>query len=264
MKRYIIHILILSSLAFLYASMSNERYQFQQVNTSTDWQLEMLDSCTDVWHKCWFLDGKKASIVHSPLGMDFRAGPINRNDEHHAVLWTKQSFTGDVKIEYDYTRTDSQLVNVNILYIQATGTGEGSFEKDISLWSDYREVPTMSKYYYHMNALHISYAAFKMKNQNPEADYIRVRKYPAEKGKFRDTALGPDYFNTHLFRTGKTYHISIIKEDRHLYMNVEDQGKEHLFSWKLNESQKVEGGRIGLRHMFTRSSRYYNFRVYTK
>ena len=43
--------------------------------------------------------------------------------------------SGDVKIEYDYTRTDHETRCVNILYIQATGDEEDVYEKDISKWS---------------------------------------------------------------------------------------------------------------------------------
>jgi hypothetical protein len=87
--------------------------------------LKFSDPCTEDWEDNWFLDGNIATVENTENGMNFKAGPVNRNDAHHAVLWTKESFSGDVKIEYNYTRTDSQTVNVNILYIQATGTGKG-------------------------------------------------------------------------------------------------------------------------------------------
>jgi hypothetical protein len=49
------------------------------------------------------------------------------------VLWTKRSFAGDVRIEYDFTRLDTALehTSVCILYIQATGVGNGEFARDI-------------------------------------------------------------------------------------------------------------------------------------
>jgi len=39
---------------------------------------------------------------------------------------------------------------------------------------------------------------------------------------------------------------------------------EKLFSWDLDENQSPEEGRIGLRHMFTRSARYSDLKVYIK
>ena len=112
---------------------------FDKVNESRDWKLQFSDPCKEDWQDNWFLDGQLATIEHSDKGMNFSAGPVNRNDAHHAVLWTKQSFNGDIKIEYNYTRTDSQLVNVNILYIQATGIGKDSFDVDISKWNDLKD-----------------------------------------------------------------------------------------------------------------------------
>jgi len=244
--------------------MAGEKGQFRRINKSSDWELKMFDNCTQDWTQQWFMDGLLATVEHSDKGMDFSAGPVNRNDAHHAVLWTKQSFKGDIKLEYNFTRTDSQLVNVNILYIQASGLEKEGFGKDISQWNAYREVPTMSKYYYNMDALHISYAAFDMVNDDPEADYIRVRKYPAKMNEFGKTDLKPAFFETGLFKTGVSYAITVIKTGSKLYFEVEGDNDKQLFSWDLTEDQQVNEGRIGLRHMFTRSSMYSDFKVYTK
>lgn len=257
-------LVILLSFVLLNAYTQTDASFYERLNTSKDWVLQLDDDGTSNWREHWFLDGQKATITHSSNGMDFSAGPENRNDAHHAVLWTKKSFDGDLKMTYDYTRTDSQIVNVNILYIQAQGIGTEDFDEDISLWNAYREIPTMSKYFYNMDALHISYAAFKMINEDSKLDYIRVRKYPAEQGKFRDTGIEPDYFNTGLFKPGHNYSITVIKTNDKLFFSVTDKGNQHLFSWALNKDQCVEKGRIGIRHMFTRSAQYANIKVYTK
>ncbi len=234
-------------------------------NDSTHWNLVLSDPCTEDWTANWFLDGKLAAIEHSKQGMKFSAGPINRNDAHHAVLWTKQSFDGDVKIEYEYTRTDTQIVNVNILFIQATGIGTDSFDVDISKWNDYRVVPTMSKYYNYMKTIHISYAAFKMNNEDPKADYIRVRQYPtSENITFSDMEISPSHYITGLFETGMTYKLTWIKNERTLFLKVQGDDISKNYAWELNKLEAITEGRIGLRHMFTRSARYKNFKVYTK
>lgn len=248
----------------LFSFTNKEKKAFKKVNTSSEWEMKFSDECTSDWKENWFLDGELATIVHSEDGMDFSAGPINRDDRHHAVLWTNQTFEGDIKIEYDYTRTDSQIVNVNILYIQASGNEKMGFDKDITKWNDYRKVAAMSKYYYGMDPIHISYAAFKMVNDDPNADYIRARKYPAEQDKFKLTGLKPDFYVTGLFKTGQTYHITVIKADGMLHFNVEDEGKQHLFCIPLTPEQMDVAGHIGLRHMYTRSAQYKNFKVYTK
>ncbi|UXP32643.1 YesU family protein [Reichenbachiella agarivorans] len=262
-KQILITILALS--AGMWACKTKPQDDFEKFDADTEWELALVDPCTDDWRTHWFLDGEIATVENSDSGMDFSAGPINRNDAHHAVLWTKQSFEGDVKIEYDFTRTDEQVVNVNILFIQATGTGEGQFSKDITEWNDYRKVPTMSKYWLNMNTIHISYAAFPMVNEDPTNDYIRVRKYPAQsKETFGETEVPPSFDKTELFLPGITYHMTWVKTDGKLFLKVEGDEKEKLYQWDLTGFEPVVEGRIGLRHMFTRSGRYKDFKVYTK
>lgn len=258
--------LFLTSLKFIKGKPTiGEADDFKKWNESPDWKLKFSDPCTENWRTHWFLDGELATIEHSEKGMNFSAGPINRNDAHHAVLWTKESFEGDIKIEYNYTRTDSQMVNVNILYIQATGIGKDSFDTDISKWNEFRKVPTMSKYYNYMKTIHISYAAFKMVNDDPNADYIRIRQYPvSEEITFDDMEIAPAFYETGLFLTGVTYKMTWIKTKTKLYLKVEGNDLVKEFSWNLNKPESITKGRIGLRHMFTRSANYSDFNVYVK
>ncbi|WP_372772879.1 DUF1961 family protein [Mangrovibacterium sp.] len=246
------------------ACKATEPTDFESLNSSSKWKLELSDPCTANWQENWFKDGLISVVEQSENGMNLIAGPENRNDAHHTVLWTKQSFTGDLKMEYNFTRTDSQIVNVNILYIQAEGIGKEGRGKDITEWNEYRDVPTMSKYYYNMNPLHISYAAFPMVNEDPDNDYIRVRKYPAEEGRFGETEVPPAYERTGLFLPGVTYRVTVIKSKSKLFFQVEGENGKKLFSWDLKEGQSPEEGRIGLRHMFTRSAQYSDFKVWTK
>ena len=252
-------------LLVLSGSSTKKKVSFEAPNSAESWQLQMSDPGTKNWQTHWFLDGELATVENSDKGMNFSAGSVNRDDAHHAVLWTKDSFSGDLKIEYDYTRTDDQVINVTILYIQATGIGEGQFDRDITKWRDYRKVPTMRKYYDNMNAIHISYAAFPMVNSDPENDYIRVRRYPAtEKIKFEDTEVPPAFFKTGLFRPGVTYHLRWIKTANRLSLEVSGPEETQRYEWDLGAFPLITEGRIGLRHMFTRSARYRNFNVYTK
>ena len=109
---------LLYALSLLTAGcMQSTQGEFNRLQSSKDWKLAFSDPCTGDWQDQWFLDGEMATIENSAAGMQFSAGPVDREDAHHAVLWTKDSFAGDVKIEYDYTRTDSQRINVNILFI---------------------------------------------------------------------------------------------------------------------------------------------------
>lgn len=259
------HCLLLFVVSSIMGCTSQKKSGFEQLNDSPDWELKLSDPCTENWQAHWFLDGEIARVEQDETGMDLIAGPVNRQDTHHAVLWTEQSFEGDIKIEYDYTRTDSQVVNVNILFIQATGKGTGIFDKDITKWNDFRKVPTMSKYYNNMKTIHISYAAFPMVNEDPENDYLRVRRYPvSEEITFADMEVSPSFFKTGLFLPHVTYKMTWIKSGNRLYLSVSGNGHEKKYSWDLSAFEPIQEGRIGLRHMYTRSARYKNFKVSVK
>jgi hypothetical protein len=215
------------------------------------------DGCTQDWKAKWFLDGEVGMVTNSKEGMTLMAGPEFKNDAHHMVLWTKETFEGDLKIEYEYSRLDEATNCVNILYIQATGSGDSPYAKDITKWSELRKVPAMKTYYNHMNTYHISYAA----HPGTKKAYIRGRRYMPEKQGLNGTELKPDYSTPKLFATGVKHHITVIKQDRYLYMRVENPDQVAYFHMFNPDLPVISEGRIGLRHMFTRSARYANFRV---
>jgi len=194
--------------------------------------------------------------------MNLAAGPRWRDDAHHMVLWTKQEFSGDLKIEYEFTRTDIQDTgSVILIYIQATGEGSEEFPEDIALWSDKRTIPGMGQYFKNMHLYHISYST-----GNPflrgDSDYIRARRYMPQTDALQGTELPQEYANTGLFRPGVTYRITILKEDFQIVMRVQGANEEARYFWFQNDQfPAVTRGRIGLRHMFTRSARYKDFRV---
>lgn len=150
-----------------------------------DWQEVFSDPCAGDWRKLWFLDGEVGTVTTGPEGMALTAGPVFGNDAHHMVLWTKRSFEGDLRIDYEYTRTDNETRCVNILYIQATGSGAGPYARDITQ----------------------------------------------------------------------------CKKDRDLFMRVENPERTGHFHFRNPRLPAVTAGRVGLRHMFTRSARYRNFRI---
>ena len=157
-----------------------DKAAFGKAAAGAAWAEVFSDPCTADWKGKWFLDGEVGTVTNSPEGMTLTAGPEFKNDAHHMVLWTKDSFEGELKIEYEYTRLDKAPNCVTILYIQATGSGKGPYAKDITKWSGLRKTPAMKMYFDHM----------------PNTDLPAITE-----------------------------------------------------------------GRIGLRHMFTRSARYANFRV---
>jgi len=223
---------------------------------SLKWNDVLTDDGTGDWTEKWFLDGDKARVINNTEGMTMHAGPFPDEDASHAVLWTKRSFEGDIKIEYDYTRLDESFRGVNIIYLLATGSGEAPYSEDISEWNELRRVPTMGKYFGNMNTYHISYST-----TDPDDDYVRARRYIPEGKTLRGTNLDPDYSKTSLFHTGVTSHITIIKRGDWLFMEVNHPEQRRLFAWKTDTHPSISKGRVGLRQMFTRSSRYKNIRI---
>lgn len=241
--------------------MTDDMMQFQE-SSAADWQPVFYDSGTNAWQDHWVLDGLKASVENTPDGMVLAAGPVQGDDSCHAVLWTKQSFSGDVRIDYEYTKLDDSMHNVIILYMLASGSGEGAFSSDIFEWSKLREIPSMRLYFNHMNTYHISYSAYAQDNADPADDYIRARRYMPETGKgLLGTDLEPDYLRTGFFATGVPHRMTVIKKGDDLFMHVRNDEKEMLCHWKTDAFPPITEGRIGLRHMYTRSARYRDFRV---
>jgi hypothetical protein len=230
-----------------------------------EWQELFFDTGSGDWTQKWSLDGERGEVKNTMDGMVFSAGPIRGDHGSHAVLWTKDEFEGDVKIELDYTRMDAIDYAVNILYILATGIGEPPYAEDIAEWSDLRLIPYMSTYFRHMNLLHISFAAFPLK-EGPQNDYVRARQYPVKAGKNfgTSTRITPDYDSTGLFLPGVSYHFTVIKHDTDLFFEVRNEEVRKLFHWDTSSFEPLTKGRIGIRHMYTRAARYSNVRISLK
>lgn len=254
-------IMLFFALAGLMISINAQEEEFYKIQ-KLDWKQSFYDPGTSDWEKNWLLDGQKARVYNSLQGMEFYAGPVPREDSSHSVLWTRKSFSGDVKIEYEYTRLDAATKYVNIIYIQATGSGEGDFDKEIFNWSANRNIPAMRTYFNHMNTYHISYAAFGNTDEPEKVDYIRARRYMPESGKgLKGTDLAPDYFDSGLFQPGVKHHITVIKRGNDLYMEILGPEKRMVCHWKNTSLPAIHEGRIGLRHMASRNARYKNFRI---
>ncbi len=233
---------------------------FEKASTE-NWQEVFFDTGTANWQERWFLDGEIGKVKTGANGMELTAGPEFKNDAHHMVLWTRDRFAGDLKIEYEYTRLDAETRCVNILYIQATGSGKGPFERDISKWNELRREPAMRMYYDHMHAYHISYAAFP--NNKDTTGYIRARRYLPDTSGLKGTALKPDYYPEGLFKPGVPHKITFIKKARDLFIRIENAEQTYHCHMANPDLPPIEDGRVGLRHMFTRSARYKNFRIST-
>lgn len=241
---------------------TNDAFLFQSIENQ-HWKILMHDSFKDL-NKYWFLDGQKASLSTSNDKLLFKAGSEPASDADHSVLWTKSIFKGSLKIEFDFTRKDSATKYVNIIYLMANGSNINGYDKDIYNWNEKRKIPAMRIYFEHMDAYHISFAAFENDNSNPLADYVKARRYlPERSAGLEGTNLKPDYYQTGLFIPNQKYHITIIKSDNQLFMQAKNKSIKQLFHWDTSNFPSLNAGRIGLRLMGSRASEFDNFKVYS-
>ncbi len=253
--------------SFSLFSQEEEKAQFEQLNHSNNWILSFEDTGTERWKSNWFVDGLGTNIHNTRNGMVFSIDKTNgKENGSKAVLWTKKSFEGSVKIEYDYTRTDARSGWVNILYIQATGADKRPYSRDITKWNSLRLISSMRSYFNYMNAYQISYTAVKGDNTHPDNDYVRLRKYPilSDQSFLKETKIPSASYHSGLFKSGVKYHITAIKTKDQIFFQVLGDSSKKIFCWNLENETSMGEGRIGLRHINTRSARYKNFKVYVK
>jgi hypothetical protein len=236
--------------------------QFYELNACKP-ELIFKDDFSKGIQSSWFVDGQQALFEKTKNGLIFKAGPTPFNDADHAVLWTKKSFSGNIKIEFDFTRLDDATKFVNILYMFAEGSGKEPCVKDIFQWKNLREIPAMKEYFIHMNLFHLSFAAFENDNEDVSADYIRARRYLPENGKgLKGTEIMPEFLNTGFFQPGVKHHMTIFRYNDEVFMEVKNPFQTKLYHWKSEEIASLTSGRIGLRLMGSRASEFGNFRVY--
>jgi hypothetical protein len=225
------------------------------------------DPMAEGWQENWFLDGKRAILEHRDGGLYYEATPSNVDkrvdratfDAHHAVLWTKRVFEGDIRISYDFTRAEGRW-GTTLLYIQAQGIGTPPWEEDIYATRELREIPNMGLYFSHMNLLSLTFRG-----------NIRCRRYPLRdaQGDPVEGLFAPmvDYDG---MPAGKTYRIEVEKRAGSLTLRIRDKqdpANTREYVWDTSKSpggqqpNTIRKGRIGLRHMGGNKVTYRNFRV---
>ncbi|WP_394153768.1 DUF1961 family protein [Vibrio maritimus] len=229
-----------------------------------NWNKVMYDSGLDSWQNQWFVDGKIGSVTNTADGMLVSAGPEEGNHAHHIVAWTKETFSGDIRLDFTYTRNDDAVKFVNIVYLYATGLGENGFTKDIFEWRKLREEPYMRHYFDNMNSYHISFAAYGLEEEENPKDYVRARRYlPANGNGLKGTNLEGDYSDTGLFAKDVPHQITVIKRGDNLWMEASNGVRSGLFHWDTSTHPDLSEGRVGIRHMFSRKATYRDFTVST-
>jgi hypothetical protein len=202
-------------------------------------------------------------MFHAP---DSGVTPADKNkfrekfDSHHAVLWTRQEFEGDIRITYEWDPIETGWAN--LIYLQARGIGTGPYAEDIHAWREDRKVASMDKYFNYMNLLSLSLRG-----------EIRCKRYPwndVERDmSYADTLVEPMAPHAGL-PAGKTYLIMIEKRKTscRLTIHEKESGKEVIdFTWDLSnpsperKAPYVTQGRIGLRQMGGNKVIFRDFKV---
>ena len=242
----------------VYAETKDDRSEFER-QMSSPWQEVFVDPCTADWQQQWFLDGDQAVVENLAEGMKIDA------TQGYAVLWTQQSFAGDLRIEYEFKRVDTRNRGVNIVYIQATGDGQKGHTEDISKWSDRRRSAAMSDYFLNMHTYHVSYAAYPNFGFFLK-DYVRGRRYmPLANQGLDGTELTGELKETGLFEDQQWINLTILKTDKELLLQFEHPEREPTLLRMRNEDKPpITQGRVGLRLMPGRISQIKNFRVFQK
>ncbi|MBN2632443.1 MAG: hypothetical protein JXR66_02730 [Bacteroidales bacterium] len=226
------------------------------------------DPMTGDWRKNWFLDGKKATLHTTEDGLFFSAGTVTKSDDsveynaHHAVLWTRKEFEGDIKISYEMTRVDDSDYGTTLLYIQARGIGTPPYVEDISAWKELREIPNMGIYYTYMDLLSLSFR-----------ENLRCKRYPWRDENmewYPGKGLIEPMVDYGKILPGKTYLVEVEKRAASLRISLEEKESRKIMinhTWYTDNiadgivPKQIQKGRIGLRHMSTRQFIYRNFKV---
>jgi hypothetical protein len=228
-----------------------------------------LDSMASGWTENWFLDGKKATLEHRDGGLYFSGGTVTKADDpveyhaHHAVLWTKREFEGDIRLSYRWTPVDADGFGAILIYLQAQGVGDEPFDRDISKWSEMREIPAMDKYFNNMNLISLSIR-----------ENVRCKRYPWFDRDGNPYEAGgliePMVEYGEPIVPGKEYRIVVEKRNPMVSLSITDAGTgksliDHAWdSSKIDprmEPKLVTRGRIGLRHMATKQAIYKDIKI---
>jgi len=216
------------------------------------------DSMTKNWEENWFLDGKNAVLEHRDGGLAFltTASKVDKRvdraafDAQHAVLWTRQEFTGDIRISYTFTKLPGCSWQ-KLIYVQARGIGKKPYVEDIHAWRDLRAVAKMDKYYNYMNLIGLSLRDQIRCKRYPWSDVVRNLKLETE---FRPRAERKE------MQIGREYRVVVEKRRKSIMLRITDtgSGEDNVHhTWDLadekvlknREPRFVEKGRIGIRQM---------------
>lgn len=228
-----------------------------------NWRLAFSDNGTGRWSDDWVLFGnpERISVTNGPDGMTFRAGDGTDANADHAILWSKRSFSGDLRVEWDYTVLDRYSSTIppngycSALMLYSSGAGTFGLPTELLAWPQQaRQADTSGRYFHERTrGLQLNYAFVG----DPRGNRFRIRANPGY-------LLGTESDETDFFRPGASYHVAVEKTGAVVGVKVAELSSGREFSTTFADPllQNYSSGRIGLRNMNRRESRYAKVRVY--
>ncbi len=251
---------------------SPEKQETTKESSGDGSEILFQDSMLTNWQENWFLDGEKATLEHRDEGLFYAGGTVTKRMDpeeyhaHHAVLWTKREFEGNIRISYLWTPVDKDgphSMGAILLYVQAQGIGTQPYDADISKWNEIRSIPAMDKYFQNMNLLSLSIR-----------ENVRCKRYPwfDKQGNAyaNNSFIDPIVEYKEKIVPGKTYQIVVEKRDPMLSFKIIDTSTgeptiDHTWDTRniddRYEVKQITKGRIGIRHMSTKQAIYKDFKV---
>lgn len=219
------------------------------------WNLVFSDVGTGNWNVKWTVSKAEqdstGTITNTPQGIKVTAG---RSNPGSVMLSSRDTFGGDIKVEYDLTILDGGGIPPG-----ATGRAiglliaKGIAPKPVDL-SDWTTHDDIADYQDFARGIWMNYAY-----RNPDETYLRLRQVPGY------IQTNPDSTPDFPFTTGTLYHIIATKEDTTFSVSVKNmstnQTKTH--TWTASAIGTAEGN-VAFRAMGYREYLLKNIKVYEK
>lgn len=214
------------------------------------WTLAFDDPGSGGWSGKYDLHGPPCAQASNVGGIRLRSCA---SEDDSLILWTRQRFDGDMKVEYDYRILSNLSPTQEIASALLIGTGDGAtgLPADFAAWT----VPFDQGRYQNTNTLWMNYAY-----QNPASGdplRIRLRRNPG----YNNLGDAPPEFP---FNVGTTYHIVVEKVGSNFTVSVTGPSGTRSHTWSNSSIGGITGGYVGFRNMHFRETLISNVRIYTR
>jgi hypothetical protein len=218
------------------------------------------------WRINWVLhkDPKlKAKIEQLPNGVILRAAPYNYTnkkiyDRSNIALWNKTLWTGDFRVEFDFTRLDNVARTTGsgigaMLYWHVLGrTGDPKHPPSIAAWPS--KAADEDAYVRYTRGYRVTWSNFNTRAPQ-NSNEIRVRTFAFTRN--YPTKVGGDSPAVFPFVRDQTYHMAIQRVGQVLTVVVDG----HTVTWDDPAIARYNDGYFGIRHQTGRHARYENFTI---